>query len=725
MEKKRKRRKSALPTKKRLAGRIFMVGLFMCSVFAILGWEVMRITIFKREAYTEGALANMTQSEKSIEAPRGTIEDRNGKQMAISLLTYNVILSPYQLKTHVKDEARAKTYADLAAATGVAASEIQANVEAKLANNPNSQYYLLAQKIELEESQVEALNKLGGVTVEKTYKRSYPNGELAAQVIGFYNRDEKGQYGVEEGYENYLVGQNGRAYSQVQESRIVTREYQEPKAGATVKLTIDKVIQQYVEATMKKYIKQYGPTSASCIVMKPTTGEILGMFSYPSFDPNHYNDLSEQLGKNTWAGLKSEDQSKALYSAWKNHAIQYNYEPGSTFKPLLVAMALQENVISENSTYNCGGYKQVADQTIHCWKEGGHGLQTLSDALANSCNVAMMDIAEKLDASTFEKYFKDYGFGEKTGIELAGEETGILHTSYGVVDKATSSIGQTFMVTPIQLITAFSSVINGGYLMEPYVVSEVTNESGATVLSHERVTRRQVLSTSIANSVRDDLKKVVDEGTGTSASISGYDIGGKTGTGQKFQEGTNVRVEDLYAVSFMGFAPVKDPQVVALIVFDDLPEHTGAPASAFKDMMTEIFPYLGIETSTDNVAEEEDVISVPDLKGQDIYTAISQIKGQGFNYDIVGNGIKVSDQYPQAGADWAKAGTVVIYTSTDKPQDLLEVPELLGKTVEEAKVLVGSNFTLQGSGSGTIKSQIPSAGCKIEKNNKIIIHTSE
>lgn len=718
--KKKKKRMSALPTKKRLKGRIFVVGLSMCGILLLLSFEVARITLVKHEDYTKGALANMTQSEKSIEAPRGTIEDRNGKQMAVSLLTYNIILSPYQMMKNVEQEKRLKGYEVLANVVGKTATEVQAIVEER----PTSQYYLLAQKIDLEEEQVEALNLLGGVTVEKTYKRSYPNGELAAQVIGFYNKNEQGQYGVEEGYDDYLVGQAGRAYSQVQESKIVTREYQEPKAGATVKLTIDKVVQEYVETTMKKYINQYNPTSASCIIMEPNTGEILAMFSYPSFDPNTYNDLSKQLG-NTWVNMKQEDQTKALYSAWKNYAIQYNYEPGSTFKPLLVAMALQENVISASDTYTCSGYKKVADRVIPCWKDSGHGHQTLSDALANSCNVAMMEIAEKLDASMYTKYFSEYGFGEKTGIELAGEEAGIIHTTYSVVDKATSSIGQTFMVTPIQLITAFSSVINGGYLMEPHVVSEITSESGATLLEHGSVTRRQVLSSSVADCVRSDLKKVVDEGTGTSASISGYSIGGKTGTGQKFVEGTNHRVENLYAVSFMGFAPVDDPKVVALIVFDDLPEHTGAPASAFKDMMTDIFPYLGIETNKDEITEEEGIVSVPDLSGKDLYGAIDTLKAQGFNYDVLGSGVKVSDQYPQAGSDWSKTGTVVIYTETETPGDLVEVPELLGKTIEEAKTLVGSNFTLEGSGSGTIKTQVPSAGYKIEKNHKIIVQTSE
>ncbi|MBE6022708.1 MAG: PASTA domain-containing protein [Cellulosilyticum sp.] len=723
--KKRRKKINALPKKERLNGRIFGVGVSMCVIFGLLGLEVVKLTLFKHEEYTVGALANMNQSESMVEAPRGTIQDRNGKSLAVSLLTYNVILSPYQIVNNVKPEAQVELYTQLEAATGVAASEIKGTVEEKIANNPNSQWYQLATKIELTEEQVEALDQLGGVDIQKTYKRNYPNGELAAQVLGFYNKNEEGQYGVEEGYEHYLLGQPGRAYSQFQDGGIVTREYQEPKSGATVKLTIDQVVQQYVEETMEKYIKDFNPSKASCIIMDPNTGEILSMYSYPSFDPNTYNNLSVQLGKNVWASMKQEKQTQALFAAWKNNGIQYIYEPGSTFKPLVVAMALQEGVISETDTYECSGYKKVADRTIHCWKTAGHGHQTLGEALANSCNVAMMDIAEQMDNEVFLHYLSDFGFGEKTGIELAGEESGILHTSLGPVEKATYSIGQTFMVTPIQLITAFSTVINGGYLMEPYVVSEVTSQSGGILLNHGRVTKRQVLATSIANAVRSDLKKVVDEGTGTSAYISGYNIGGKTGTGQKFIEGTSERVEDLYAVSFMGFAPVDNPQVVALIVFDDLPEHTGAPASAFKDMMTKIFPYLEIETSEEATVEGEETVVVPAVTNQTIYEAVDLLKAKGLSYTIKGNGVNVTEQYPPAQSEWAKQGNVVLYTRTDDPGNLVEVPDLIGKTVEEAKEIVGDQLSVEGSATGVIQSQIPIAGCKIEKNNKVIIETTE
>ena len=722
-KRKKKKFKNTLPLKTRLNGRIFFVGVSMCLIMSILGVEVINIILFKGETYAKGTLANMIQSERSIDAPRGTIQDRNGRPLATSLRSYNVILSPYEMLNNVKADKRAEIYQVIEAEiSGQSATVLKEKVEA----SPTSRWLPVAQKVELEDEQVEKLKKLDGVTVEETYIRSYPGGELAAQVLGFYNKNDEGQYGVEQEYNEYLAGQAGRVYQQFQQGDIITKELQEPKAGATVTLTLDKVIQQYVSETMEKYIKQYDTISASAIIMEPNTGKILGMYSYPSFNPNTYNDLSSQLGQNVWVNMKAKEKDEALLAAWKNYAIQYNYEPGSTFKPLLVAMALEEGAISELDTYHCIGHKQVADRTIHCWKTSGHGLQTLGEALANSCNVAMMEIAEKIEYDILKEYMNRYGFGEKTGIELAGEEMGILHTSYGPVERATSSMGQTFNVTPIQLITAFSTVINGGYLMEPYVVSEITSTNGERLLSQSSVTRRQVISSSVADEVRVALKKVVDEGgTGTTASIPGYSIGGKTGTGQKFIQGTTTRDPDNYVVSFMGFAPVENPQVVALIVFDNLPEHTGVPTKAFKEMMENIFPYLGIETTNGAGEENEETATVPEVAGKTLYDAISLLQAKDFNYEVLGNGILVNEQYPKSGDVWGKGDSVKLYTITDDPSALSEVPDLTGKTIEEATTLVEGNFTIQGSGSGTITSQIPNAGLKVEKNNKIIVQTSE
>lgn len=723
-QKKRKKKKVML-TQKRV-NRNISIGMFLLFfTLGSLALRVIHIALFKNEEYAKGVLVNMTQREREIQAPRGTIQDINGRTLAASVLAYDIILSPYEIVNNVREaEEKAEIYATLAKQLGKEASEIQREVEVRAAQATGNKYYMIAEKVNSETA--EPLKELAGVTVSRTYIRNYPNNGLAAQVIGFYNKNGEGQYGVEEGYNDYLEGQAGRSFSQIQQYQIVTSELQEPVPGATVTLTIDSVVQKYVDSAMNRYVEKVKPKTATAIIMRPKTGEILSMYSYPSYNPNTYNNLSEQLGK-SWANLSGQDQSTALLSAWKNNAIQLNYEPGSTFKPLVVAMALEEGVISKDKTYQCNGSKNVAGQVIKCWKREGHGPQTLSEALANSCNVALMDIGEEMDNKQFLSYIKNYGFGEKTGIELAGEEKGQLHHTLGPVEKATYCMGQTLTVTPIQLISAFSAVVNGGYLMEPYAVSEITAHDGSTLVRYEPTVKRQVISTNIANYVKEALKKVVDEGTGTNAAISGYEIGGKTGTGQEWINvgGKMIRDEEHYAISFMGFAPVDDPEIIGLVVFDGIPEGTGAQTLAFKEMMENIFPYLGIPTSTATDGVDNQTTTVPDLSGKTIYEAATALESRSLKCQILGAGKTVSEQYPKAGSSWEKEGTVTLYAKTDKPETLREVPHLIGKTIEEAKAMTKGHLGIQSSGSGKIVSQFPEAGYKIEAQSKIIVQASE
>ena len=722
---KKSKNKNALPSRARLNGRIYLLQLIICGTFAILAGIVINISVFKNEEYAKGVLQNMRQSEREIEAPRGTIQDVNGRTMAASVLAYDIILSPYEIIENVKDpQKRANIYQTVAKQLNLSASELQVEIERRAAQTTGNKYYLIAEKVDSEIAG--PLEGLGGVTVARTYIRNYPNGELAAQVLGFYNKNDEGQYGLEEGYNDYLEGQSGRSFSRIEEYKIVTSNLQEPVAGATITLTIDSVVQKYVEDAMNKYILEVNPQSATAIIMRPKTGEILAMYSYPSFNPNTYNDLTDQLGT-SWTSLSEKQQSTALLSAWKNNAIQLNYEPGSTFKPLVVAMALEEGIISADDTYVCNGSKNVSGTNIRCWYHQGHGVQTLSEALANSCNVALMDIGEDMDNEQFLHYVKDYGFGEKTGIELAGEEKGQLHTSLGPVEKATYSIGQTLTVTPIQLISAFSAVINGGYLMEPYVVSEITASDGTVLVKNEATVRQQVISSDIADYVKEALQKVVDEGTGTKAAVSGYDIGGKTGTGQQWVNvnGKLERDEEKYAISFMGFAPVDDPEVIGLVVFDMIPEGTGVQTLAFKDMMENILPYLNVPTSTKNDSEDDTVVDVPNVTGKTIYDAVASLNSRSLKYNILGSGAKIIEQYPAADSKWHTGGNVTLYASTEQVENLCEVPDLTGKTIEEAQGLVNGVFTVSGTGTGKIVSQFPKAGYKIEKDNKIIVQTSK
>lgn len=682
--------------------------LLWCFLF--LGWQVTSIKIFKGEEYTKGALSNMTRSESIIAAQRGDIVDRNHKTLATSVLAYNVILSPKDILT-LKEEQQEKLYATLAKQVDKTVDEIRNIVNER----SNSKYYILAKRISTEKA--EPLKGLGGVALDRTYVRKYPAGELAAQVLGYFNKNEEGKYGIEQQYESYLAGKPGREFSQMEGSKIITRQLQDAEAGSTITLTLDEVIQQYVTTTMEKYIEQYNPINASAIIMNPNTGEVYSMYSYPSYNPNTYNDLSEQLGASTWKGLSLDKQTEKLLEAWKNHTMQYMYEPGSTMKPIIMAMALEEGVIKGDETYNCPGYKVVADTRISCWKTGGHGVQTLEEVIANSCNVGMMELTSGMDNDVFLEYIKRFGFGEETGIELAGEEVGLLGKKLNVVDKATYSMGQNLTVTPLQLITAFSAVVNGGYLMEPYVVSNIINEDGEELLNQKKAVRRPVISSEISTLVTSYLKKVVEDGTGTAAAISGYDIGGKTGTGEKRVnvDGKLERPEDEYVVSFIGAAPISKPEVVGLVVFDGLPDKTGAPSAAFKEMMENILPYLDIElnVSAENAASTVSV--VPDVSNKNIYEAVEILKQNELDYEFVGVGSEVIDQAPKAQALWNKGGSVKLYLKTNQMDQIEEVPDLIGKTIEEAQTLVEGKFVIEGAISGSISSQMPKAGTKIEK----------
>ena len=714
MKRHKKRKKTTLPARPRMNGRILVIGLCFIFCMCFLFGRVAYIQAVHGEEYKKVIANRMINGETDVEAQRGAIVDRNNKTLATSVLAYNVILSPKDVLTITDENKRQEIYEKLAPVVGKTAEEIEKLVEA----NPTSGYKVLAKNIDTEVG--ETIGELGGVSLVKTYIRKYPKETLAAQLLGFYNKDGVGQYGIEQQYETYLAGVPGRIFSQYQDSKIVTKETQEGKAGATVKLTVDEIIQQYVQTTMRKYIEEYGAANASATIMNPNTGEVYAMYSYPEFDPNHYNDLSMQLGEETWDKLTGEQQYEKLNAAWINRGIQYTYEPGSTFKPIFVAAALDEGIIDGTETYNCTGAITVADTRIPCWKAGGHGVQTIEDVLANSCNVGMIEISKKMDSEVVLNYIKRYGFGAKTSVNLPGDNAGLLHSKLGPVEKATYSMGQGFTATPLQLINAFSAVVNGGYLVEPYVVSEIRDTDNTVLYEHERRVRAQVISTETSKKVAAYMKKVVDTGTGNAAAVNGYDIGGKTGTAQKLG-----RIEGDYVLSFIGYAPINNPQVVGLITLDNIPEGTGAPAKAFSEMMENILPYLEIELSDNATTDEVKTSSIPDVSNKDIYTAINTLFGSELDYEVVGVGNTVTSQYPKAGETAVKGAKIKIYVETQDTKNVLAVPNIMGMTIEEAKAALGEDFVLQGSGSGKITSQIPRSGTKIEKNSQVIVKTTE
>ncbi len=715
--KEREKKTCFVLSRKRLHGRIFFVGLFFIMIIGYLGYQVAMIKLNNGESYQKQVLNRMMSKEGQINPQRGSIVDRNNKTIATSVLAYHIILDPKGILELPEDE-KSTIYETLSKQVNKSADTVKKFVEAR----PKSRYSVLVKNVantEIEELKKKALK---GVWFEESFIRKYPKGEFASQLIGFYNKNGDGQYGIEQQYNHYLVGKMGRVFSQLQDEQIITTEIKPAENGATIVLTLDEVIQQYVETTMRKYIAEYKPVNASAIIMNPNTGEIYSMFSYPGFDPSQYNVLEKQLGKEVWSDLTDSEKALRLNSAWKNYNLQNSYEPGSTFKPLVVAAALDENIISTEDKYVCHGAKVVVEgvKPIRCWKREGHGEQTLEQVLANSCNVGMMDIVHKMKSETFLKYIDRYGFGQPTNLGPPGEEKGQLHHKLGPIEKATYSIGQTFTCTPIQLITAFSSIINGGYLMQPYVVSQVINEKKEIMYQMRPTERRQVISQETSKILVNYLKKVVDAGTGAHASINGYTIGGKTGTAQK-----GAREDEKHILSFLGYAPINNPQVVGLILFDEIPEGTGAPARAFKEMMINILPYLEIELDADNQEEGEQMSKVPDLKDSDIYAASVLLENEALDYEIIGVGKKIVSQYPNAGTALPKQSTVKLYVQSEVPENIVQIPNLIGLSVQEAKQLVGTEFDISQAERGIIIGQIPKAGHKVEKNSQIIVRTSE
>ncbi len=711
------KKNDSMISRKRLHRRIFFIGLFFLSTIGYMGYQVINIKLHNGDDYQKQVLNRMMSKDGQINPQRGAIVERNNKTIAASVLAYHIILDPKTI-LGLEESKQDTIYQGLSDAVNRSKEEIKKFVE----QNPGLRYSILSKNAAAEIVESLKQKALKGVWFEESFIRKYPKGEFASQLIGFYNKNSEGQYGIEQQYNSYIMGKAGRVFSQLQDEQIITTEIKPAENGATIVLTIDEVVQQYVETTMNKYIKEYKPVNAAAIIMNPNTGEIYSMFSYPSFNPIHYNVLEEQLGKGVWESLTDTQKSKALNSAWKNYNIQNSYEPGSTFKPLLVAAALDESVMHLEQKYVCNGTKVVVQGVapIRCWKREGHGEQTLEQALANSCNVAMLEIVEKMSSETLLKYMERYGFGQPTDIGLPGEEKGQLHPKLGPIEKATYAIGQTFTCTPLQLVTAFSSVINGGYLLQPYVVSQIINEKNEILYKAKPTIKRQAITGETSKVLVNYLKKVVDEGTGIHANINGYTVGGKTGTAQK-----RPLEDEKYILSFLGYAPINNPQVVGLIVFDEIPEGTGAPAKAFKEMMTNILPYLEIELADHDPLGEDQVSKIPSFMHTDIYKASELLSYEGLDYEIIGIGTKITSQYPSEGTYLPKGSKVKLYVQTEAIDNIVQIPDLQGLTIEEAKLLVGESLMINQTNTGVIVKQMPRAGHKVEKNSRIIVTTSE
>lgn len=589
---------------------LLFVAIILAFVFLI--GRITYINAANGEDYTRIVLDQQQYDSRTIPFKRGDIVDRNGTKMATSERVYNVILD---VKVMTSDEDSIEpTIQVLKDCFEIDEEEVRDLIE----ESPSSRYNILKKGVDYETyKKFEAIDEddenypdVAGIWLEEDYVRTYPYNTLASDVIGFTVDGNVGSNGIEASYNNILNGTDGREYGYLDETSTVERTVKEAVNGDTVVSTIDLQVQSIVEKHILEFNEQHkneafageGSKNTAVIVMNPQNGEILAEASYPNYDLNQPRDLTKYYTQETIDAMSDEEQLETLNSLWNNFCVSDTYEPGSTFKPFTIAAGLETGILTGDETYYCGGVLHVGDHDIHCSNRDGHGTQTLKQALENSCNVALMEIGEALGAEEFCRYQELFGFGEYTGIDLPGEgeTSGLLYTpeNMDAASLATNAFGQNFNVTMTQLAASFCSLINGGNYYEPHVVKQIQDENGNVTENIDPVLVKKTISEETSEVIKDYMLGVVQEGTGSSAAVEGYDIGGKTGTAEKLPRGNGK-----YLVSFIGYAPQENPEVVVYVVVDE-PNVAAQASSSYatelaSGIMSEIFPYLGITKSSE------------------------------------------------------------------------------------------------------------------------------
>lgn len=615
----RSRRKKPKKLLRRMHNKLYIVFGVLCILFVALIFRLMYIEYTSGEKYEKIVLSQQEYDSTIIPYKRGDIVDSKGTVLATSVDVYNVILDSKVL--HANEEKISSTIAYLTQCF----PEITADqVNQEITDNPDREYTVLAKHVSYEEKVAfEALmngedtkDQIAGIWFEKEYTRTYPYKSLASAMIGFANATT-GVIGLENQYNDILNGTNGRSYGYLNADSNLEQTVIEPENGYSLVATIDTNIQSIVESAIlqaNEEMKQEtegqatGSNNTAVLVMDPQNGDVLAMASYPNFDLNNPKDLSAYFTEEELAGMSDEDKMNQLNKLWQNYTISNTFEPGSTFKPFTEAMGLDSGSLRGDETYICDGSEWVSGHEIHCVNRSGHGTEDLRGALRDSCNDALMQMVRAIGPANFAKYSREYGFGQKTGIDLPGEaSTASLIFSEEQLARtesnlAVSSFGQGFNVTMIQLASSFCSLINGGNIYQPHVVKKIVDGSGNTVQEISPVVTKETVSQEVSDTLRDYMYTVVSEGTGAKAAVEGYAIGGKTGTAEKVPRGSGN-----YVVSFIGFAPVDDPQVVVYVVVDEPhvadQSHCSQSSYIAKNIFSQILPYMNIERM-DSVAAE-------------------------------------------------------------------------------------------------------------------------
>lgn len=708
-------------------------------VFLILVIKLFSLQILRHDELEAKALDQQTRSTE-VAATRGTIYDRNGNIMAISATAETVFLSPLEMDRALSDKDNPVAWTKDSVAQKL--SEIlEINKEGilKKMERTDSQYEVL--KLRVEEDVADQIrtfiNDEGvvGVYMVTDAKRYYPYATLASQIIGFVGTDNYGLYGLEARYNDVLDGETGLVVSTKDptgsDMLYGYEQYYKAQNGSDIVLTLDATVQYYVEKALSEMVTSTEAQGATGIVMDVETGAVLAMASSPTYDLNDPSAVYESR----LASLVKDGQldlSDAQLRQWRNRAINDTYEPGSTFKVLTLAAALEEGVIDENTTFDCTGSIHVLDATIHCSNRAGHGHQTLEQTAGNSCNPAFITYGLRLGTEKFYRYMKDFGLVNGSGIDLEGEALGIFapQETASELDLACYAFGQNFNTTPVALISAQAACINGGYLHTPYVVERVVDSEGNVLSSHDSTPVRQVVSEETSALVRQCLEYVVSSGTGRNGQVHGYRIGGKTGTADKGNTGEVV-------LSFMCFAPADDPKYIMLLTLDSPTGEGrgggGTVAPYASRIMGEILPYLGVEPSYSAEELLGSDTTVNYVIGMTVADAEEKLKSKGFSVKVVGDGDTVTDQTPEGGTVIPGKSRVILYAGSEKPDTLCTVPSLVGLSPSEANMAVSSaglllrftGTTDSGSGSVRVINQSEAAGAQVEAGTVISVQLSD
>lgn len=707
------------------------------------GAAVLRLTYLTtvQSSELQESAVDLQLADTTVSAKRGTIYDANGNVLAESASVWQVVMSPVNFKNDKQRQAAAKGLSEI--------FDLEYN-DVLDDTKQQSHYVVVKRRIESYEREkvlelIDTLKKdyscSGVIQLLDDYKRYYPKNSLASSVIGFTGSDDQGLEGIEYEYDSYLSGTPGRIIT-AQNARGTDMPFRyeqnvESEDGNNVYLTIDETIQSICEKYMQKGVEDNNVLNKGvCIAMDVNTGAILAMVTTDGYDLNNPYELSakdKKKIKSTAKSKQAEAESAALSNMWRNKAVADTYMPGSVFKMCVASAALEENLVNEKTSFTCTGSIEVEGETIHCSNISGHGTQNFVEAISNSCNPAFIQIGQMLGAGKFRQYYQGFGFSDKTGIDLPGEAEDSFwkEGKMGGVDLAVASFGQNFTITPIQMITACAAVSNGGYVVQPHVVSKITDSKGNVIKTVDKKIKRQVISDDTSKKMNEYLEYNTERQGAVAGYISGYKVAGKTGTTEKrgvtkFESSFS---ED-YISSFCGYAPADDPQIAMLVFFDtpDGDAYYGSQVSSpvFINIMSEVLPYLDVKTSyTDEELGYVDA-SAGDYTGVSVDEAKTAVEADGFTATVKGNGSTVISQIPTVSSGLQKGGSIVLYTDSDSQSETVSVPSLIGLSPDEVNNVAsayGLNVSFSGAttSSGTSSSQNIEAGTSVSPGTVITV----